>query len=482
MRKKLSIAMVLFANLFLLNACSDLFSDITKISLRPTYMDLDGVTSFVVVDNTSVTKTKSTSSSSTSQTLYSIDINGNFKITNFQFEVEGQTLNDNVIKEISSSLQIVPSLITDLGKYILFSGCKYQMVNSNISDDAKKYCKQLIEQNPHDPNMVVYMIRKSDGALFNLTENFCFSYALPEYEEKILPFFDEGFYIPTDTYITSAGDNLYILSCMNGFAVYKVEDNGDMVDFKQITQPQSCFGKFRVDADENIYITNWFTNEYGREVYIYGANGRFNMHRFDTQVWLLDMKTDETGIPYLFTFTENNEVQSARLMNCMVEIESKKDLGGSSFNFKDNEYIGCYNDCYNWCDYSSILTYNKRTHEWSIRNISSDILQLLSANNDAVIYGRKAYCANVKNNAIEVTEINFISETYRTYSFDIDMTSIIPTSYHGQMIQDTPYMKIEGRSPINGAPVSYTIDLINGVNISTYAPDGRNIVSFFRIN
>ena len=54
--------MVLFANLLLLNACSDLFSDLTKISLRPTYMDLDGVTSFVVVDNTSVTKTKSTAS------------------------------------------------------------------------------------------------------------------------------------------------------------------------------------------------------------------------------------------------------------------------------------------------------------------------------------------------------------------------------------------------------------------------------------
>ena len=43
-------------------------------------------------------------------------------------------------------------------------------------------------------------------------------------------------------------------------------------------------------------------------------------------------------------------------------------------------------------------------------------------------------------------------------------------------------MTIEGRSPVNGANVTFTIDLINGDNNSTFAPDGRNVVSFFRIN
>ena len=117
-----------------------------------------------------------------------------------------------------------------------------------------------------------------------------------------------------------------------------------------------------------------------------------------------------------------------------------------------------------------------------MRNISNDIQQILEADYDTIVYGSKTYCATVKGNSIEVIKIDFSSETYRTYSLDIDMSSIIPTSYGGHMRQDVPYMTIKGRSPINGAEVSFTIDLISGVNNSTFAQDGRNVVSFFRIN
>ena len=133
------------------------------------------------------------------------------------------------------------------------------------------------------------------------------------------------------------------------------------------------------------------------------------------------------------------------------------------------------------CDYSDILSYNKNTHQWSLRTLSNDILQLLDADYDTIIYGSKIYCARLNGNSIEVIEIELASETYRTYNFNIDM-NFIPISFGGRMMQGVPYMTIEGRSPINGTEVSFTIDLISGENNSTFAQDGRNVVSFFRIN
>ena len=330
---------------------------------------------------------------------------------------------------------------------------------------------------------IVYMIRKSDGALFDLTDNFFFSYCHPDWaNEKYYPHFDSPeFYIPSESYVTSKKNNVFVQSAMPN-AIFRIEDNGDAVDFRQMTQESSYCERFAIDTDENIYLTNWMNNGYGKEIYIYSSDSKFNLYRFDSEVWMIDLITDPSGIPYLFVITADREVISARLSNFNVETVSKKDFSKFFYNYKQHQYLGYNNDCHIWCDYSSILSYNTKTHDWSLRNVSEDILQVLSANHDVIIYGSKTYCATVKGSSINVTEIDFISETIRTYSLNVDMTSIIPTSYKGRMTQNVPYMTIEGRSPVNGANVTFTIDLINGDNNSTFAPDGRNVVSFFRIN
>lgn len=464
-------------------------------SIRPQKINMTGVQGFAIVENTSnAPRTKADINgdggkavNTSPYALYTIDENGELHASIFYFEVvpseDGSTdvSNTEVLKEISNALQIVPSLVTDLGQYILFSRCQYHIVDSEISDQAKTICDTFI-QNKSQFYDVVYLIRKTDGALFDLTDSFFFCYT--EYHEWHTGryksnYYGLGFYIPSVTYPTSIRNNLFVLGSQPR-AVYKVEDNGDAVDFKQMTQ--DVVGGFCVDSSENIYVVNWYLgDDYGREVHIYGANGGFNLHRFDSEMWFIDMKTDESGVPVIFLTSGNSDFLSARLTNCSVEVLSETDFSGQFFNYKDHQYIGYYNDSYNWCDYSSILSYNKNTHQWSLRNLSDEILQLLSASYDAIVYSSKTYCARLKGNSIEVIEIELASETYRAYSFNID-SNFIPTSFGGRMIQDVPYMIIEGRSPINGAEVTFTIDLISGVNNSTFAQDGRNVVSFFRIN
>ena len=286
-------------------------------------------------------------------------------------------------------------------------------------------------------------------------------------------------YIPSTTYQTSIKNNLFVRSSEPN-AIFKVEDNGDAVDFKQMTQADT-YGRFCIDAEENIYIINGMNREYSNELHIYKANGGFNLHRFKTQQYPLDIITDESGNAYLFTVSMDYEVQSTLLSNGKVETISKWTLY-DFFKYKECLYLGLDNDCYNWCDYKNILSYNRVTHEWALRSIATDVLDILSKSYDTIIYGSKTYCAYVNGNTIEVTEIDFISETYRTYSLNVDMSSIIPSSYGGKFTQGIPYLTIGGRSPYSGASVSFSIDLINGTNNSTYAPDGRNVVSFFRIN
>ena len=137
-------------------------------SIRPYKIDMAGVQGFAIVESTSnAPRTKADRDgdgvdddmpngngvvNTSPYSLYNIDENGDLQVSIFYFEVapseDGQVNNgpnEQVLKELTGVLQIVPSLVTDLGKYILFSGCQYHIADSEISDEAKTICDTFIQ-------------------------------------------------------------------------------------------------------------------------------------------------------------------------------------------------------------------------------------------------------------------------------------------------------------------------------------------------
>ena len=530
-------------------------------SIRPLKIDMTGVQGFAIVENTSnAPRTKADMNgdgvdddmpngngdeavNTSPYALYSIDENGELHASIFYFEVvpseDGSTdvSNAEVLKEISDALQIVPSLVSDLGKYILFSGCQYQIISSDISDEALSICQAYISENARWD--MTYMIRKSDGGLFDFSSQGYFTYyhywddgkyfirnTAVEYNihEKLI-----GWHIAANDYIISTKGNLFT---SNRSFIAKFEDNDVTVDVEQMTQNYGqdnlpAIERFIVDKDENIYLFNRANGRRGAMMDIYYANGGFNAYEFEPSLsnienydpFALDLITDESGDLYLFLISNSNRkvekvnagdgstyydydsgqlVLSARLNNGVVEplnetfIQTNK--GYDYYNHDNTEnhyYLGYYNNCFNWClrfldDYDStphkILSYDINTQTCTLTDASTELNHILLADYDAVTYGNKTYCANVKETSIEVTEVDLASETSRSYSLSVDMPFIVSPTFVAYMIQDIPYLRIDGRNTTNGAEVSITVNLINGENNSTFASDARNVVSFFRIN
>ena len=227
------------------------------------------------------------------------------------------------------------------------------------------------------------------------------------------------------------------------------------------------------------------------KIQIYYAWGGYDIFPPHNAAAILDLKIDESGTPYVFytvqTIDGNTQAICYKLTNGTPECV-KEETFNTCFSNDGKEghgaYLGYYADCYNWCDFNSILSYNNKTNEWSLRNLSSYMLQLLSSKYNAMAFGSKTYCVNVKGNSIDVTEIDLATETFRTYSLNADIPSMVSlsTKYSASIIQGVPYLTITGLSKNNGVNVRYTIDLINGTDNSSFAQDGRNVVSFFRIN
>lgn len=527
-------------------------------SIRPCKIDMAGVQGFAIVESTSnAPRTKADRDgdgvdddmpnengvvNTSPYSLYTIDENGDLQVSIFYFEAapseDGQVNNgpnEQVLKELTGVLQIVPSLVTDLGKYILFSGCQYQILDSDISDEARAICESFIQNNMWGHR--VYMIRKSDGALFDLSNQPIFSYLgygtgfggwgfYHEYLNTYSPTSGMGerwSYIPTYTYLTSEKNDLFVRGA-DPTVISKIEDNGDAITVSQMTQASrrwSYVRNFAIDKDENVYDFFDAGKFEGRKEYktvtadIYYANGGFDVYEFKsnliTDSWpmLFDI-IDVNQTSYIFLIARGQKdnhagiwVLSASIGETSITPIAEEILTTEWCQFYGKEglmnyhYLGYNNNCFNWylpfpkgekdikpennpCDI--ILSYDQISQQWSLRQISAGLMNLLSSDYDAFVSGAKCYGVNANRNIIEVTEIDIISETSSKYTLQIDMPTIVSPDYNARMVQDVPYLTIDGRNTENGAGVSITVNLINGETNSSFAQDGRNVVSFFRIN
>ena len=507
--------------------------------IRPAKIDLNGVRGFAVVENSSnAPKTRAdgdetdneNGETSYSHSLYTIDENGELHIAIFYFEVVASEGGDTeVMKEVSNALQVVPALVSDLGKYILFSGCGYEMNNNIImSDEARAICESYVQNDIYHES--TYLIRKSDGALFNVQGQSIFTYSfMMHYDDGNIfhsftyNYFHDtktfGWHIPTYKYMTSPKGNLFAQSPYN---ISKIVDNGDAIDVKVLTQEIKELSRFIVDANENIYICD---REYYLDIYL--SNGGFDA--IDISYYLngcrwtpstFDMKVDNNNIPYLFLVKEEEKSEyneygelvtyatpciTAGILSDGKYIERNKiDIPSYTSEPYNSimdpitypHYIGYSNGDFKWFLsedffwYSEednnrkfkILTYNKDRDEWILEDIPEDLRNIFTEKYDFLLCGIKSYGVNVKGNTFEINEIDVANKSYRQYSFDVDVSYIKSQSHRAYITNGTPYLTIGGKSSENGADVSFTINLANGENNSTFASDNRNVVSFFRIN
>lgn len=467
--------------------------------IRPAKIDLNGVRGFAIVENSSNTaETRAGGEeSSYSHSLYTIDENGELHLSIFYFEVVpsegGGTENSKteVMQEVSKALQVVPSLVSDLGKYILFSGCRYEMNDIIMSDEARAICERYTQYNS-EQNMT-FLIRKSDGALFDLSNQYIFTYSYFNNdgdENYTTEYFNDptafAWHIPTDKYMTSRKGNLYTLAD-HADRVYQIVDNGNAIDVKLMTQDY-WNASFIVDANENIYIDAETTEGY---IDVYLSNGKFDV--IDMRGYYRKyMKYDDNNIAYLFYgkgyFDDEKEGIEVGFFTAGTLLDGKCIERNKSEIVVDewweHYYIGYSNGDFKWFLSSAlkILTYNKDRDEWILEDIPEDLRNIYTEKYDLLLSGIKSYGVNVKGNTIEINEIDMVNKSYRQYSFDVDISFIKAQSYYAAMANETPYLFITGKSSESGADVSFMINLANGENNSTFATDNRNVVSFFRIN
>lgn len=479
---------------------------IENLSIRPKGMDMKGVAGFAIAENTAGTKSDTEVTYSAPYSLYSICDNGEIKLSVFYFEIvssvdtAGVVTETKIQKEISDALQIVPAEINDVGNYILFSGCDYHMDASMLSEEALAICTSYVESNKRKD--MEYLVRKSDGALFDISGQSLFSFERNEWGREL----------EEDCFMVSKSNSLYV---KGGARICKIEDNGDAIDVKQITQkfyeyhdPQN----FAVDTKDNLYVfeSNIFDFKYSdhkNDIQVYYSAGGFNVIKWPTfskvsdAASVLDICIENHGGPYIFLFDfvlrdDNKDVwiacNSVEEGEVKLISEERLPMLKGDYHVSPRCYLGFWNNSFNWLlrayssfkeyEFFKVLSFNINTNEWSLESVSEDIEEVLETVYDAYVEGTKCYGVKVNGNTIEVTEIDLVSQSYRSYTISVDLSGIVLQTYEAVLRQGVPYLGIKGKSTANGVDASFMVNLINGENTSTFASDSRNVVSFFRIN
>ena len=503
-----------------------------EFQVKPLSIDMRGVTGFTVLEN-NITEGRADESDQffveyyTKSTLYSIDANGEISMTVFYFEItsdqEGNQIS-SVEKEIKNSLQIVPYLMTDLGDYVLFSGCKYQITNPNLSQDAIDFCNNYLMMGKE--HGMEFLLRKSDGALFDLTDEAnqikSFTYQIIYSNLNQTSFVsnidilarmeNEDCFcsIAPNSYQTTSTEKLFFLSPQA--IINKIENKGNAIDIIQTTQEYTNSNDihFRVDNNENIYLFDIF-NENREYLQLYYSNGSYNTIPIKNRT-LFDFQTDDQDNLYLFTTDgiygqylpggrhlyvnritngENYNILDAEV-NPLIQTYVANNIPTSFDNTNYNAYLGFNNGEFAWLYGEKnhlnhydliILTYNIAENSITENSISEKFQALLENNYDIIHIGKTSYLVNVLESSIEVTSYNILDDSITTTTYQTDDIKYI-AGRNIKVVDNNGdiYLQIKGRNTANGAKAKFLMHLNTGDNSSNFAKDNRTVSSFIRIN
>ena len=522
---------------------------------------MDGVKGFAVLGNAPSTKSNTKSDDIPAPySLYNIDENGQISLSVFYFETkvshwvevteedgsshwviaDDEDTQEIIENELKGAIQLVPSLMTDLGKYILFSGCRFNVCRSDLSEELQQICDMIVERLQRSvkdefdtwdyPDIChEFLLRKSDGALFDITEQKLFTYHGNGNLNHGLPFGSDNDSASLESIVENTyfihNDNIYVID--NGEeGVRKIVDNGNAIDVSRVTQKER-FDKVVMDKDGNLYALRM-----GRsagtflELHSYLAGGGFDIKYYDRHSYV-DMDTDNQGNAYLFTkeymFNTNNElVGKGFIVTSLADGQAHEvyntgmdfwmfDTDGSPANLlrylfyfgefssafalplkfqnntfmwlfgeRDDYYVGddlSYHNYKTW-----LLKYTPDQNEAQIVDVPDNVKSAFKAQYDSMSLGKVCCGVRVDGTNIEVTQIDILNETVFTNTFEIEaLSSILDQRYEIKNFT-TPTLYIKGRSNITGEPVVISVNLFTGENSASFAGDAREVVTLLRIN
>ena len=311
------------------------FDKYGTIDARLVRLDMDGVKGFAVLGNVPSTKSNTKSDDIPAPySLYNIDENGQISLSVFYYDAkvtrlvevteedgsshweiaDDEDTQEIIENELKGAIQLVPSLMTDLGKYILFSGCRFNVCRSDLSEELQQICDIIVERLQRSvkgefdiweyPDIChEFLLRKSDGALFDITEQKLFTYHGNGNLNHGLPFWSDNDSASLESIVENTyfihNDNIYVIDSGEE-GVRKIVDNGNAIDVSRVTQKER-FDKVVMDKGGNLYALRIGRSD-GTflELHSYLAGGGFDIKYYDRRSYV-DMDTDNQGNAYLFT-------------------------------------------------------------------------------------------------------------------------------------------------------------------------------------
>ena len=521
--------------------------NITRIT--PKGVDMADSQGFVVFDNNANTKTRADLNGDgiddneatadqeeiTPQApyaLYTIDDKGDIQLSVFYFEVqtdeEGNSV--EVQNQLCNALQIVPRLMTDLGKYLLFSCCSIQLTNpSALSPEMLEWWNMMTrDRMPELAEMLgcpqhmlkwgtlTYMVRKADGALFDITTQELFSYfhheVFPDGSEVIQPsdgsMYDKApNYIDPSSYKISEPGDLFVLARNN--SVVKITDNGDAIDVRTMTQPIPGIAAWDIDKDENIYIvSNGASGNKTTPIYIYKAAGGFDLQGWGSYAsdFVGMYKDDNNGDIHIFTLVDSDAsargfkvgvlkdgVYTQTYLNKDVNDEFKISLLMAALKepYVNRHlwavYLGCQDGVFKWYHglYETkeyvLLAYDSTLNTAQKLSLSAEIDAAMKESYDATMFGNFNYGVKLGQSTIEVTNMDIASGKVIRNTFEVSgLQNIVGKTCF--ISRSTPTLYVSGLSTADGTNVHISVDLLTGDNLTNYGTDARKVVSLLRLN
>lgn len=466
-------------------------------AIRPVRVQLDGVKSLgVVAHDPTMTKSSDLEESNTPYALYSLDESGNVYLTIFQYEIDSPDMDADEKAEqeqiASQSVRLVPSLISDVEKYLLFTDCRLYLDEELSSEELIKAFEELgFYSDESSGPQKTYLVRKSDGAIFDITDYPYFSYISPEsyvrndrfsaYEYSGSNTYYSGSMLDNRKYQFSKDGSLYLGSAYG--QVYKLNDNDSSVEIRQITHNNDYALYFFIDDSENLIFCS------GYEWYAYLSGGGFTKYEDYFHMGEYSTMLVHNGKFYLFAIDNHREspVYNVGISNGAINFEQVAVLPENNKSHYFDRFYGVHGGKAVWAYISNadVFASEKITYDFATGKLTFTTLpyefrdkHFWQVGVDLKMSGID-YVDNGNSITISYMTLDVVSESVESHSKTVELPPMIDKNcYH-----DGVNFYVTGRSTADGSEINLVISIFGDEEAEViFGGDDRTVVTVFKLN